>query len=98
MAMQKMNLLHLLTVMGEHQNRFLKTEILRRWPIDPDRVCTVDVTRLQLATLLRANLAFSNRRACVEADTFLSEFSERLRRAKEDTVAEAFEVGRPFAA
>jgi hypothetical protein len=69
--------------MSEHLIRFLRAEIIARWPIDPDRIPHLDGSEVQLAVLLQDNFNFSDRRAFAEADEFFGEFHARLRLARQ---------------
>jgi hypothetical protein len=67
--------------MSKQSIRFLRSEIIARWPIDPDQIGFLDGSRYQLVALLRENFEFSQRRALAEVDEFLSDFDARLRSA-----------------
>jgi hypothetical protein len=85
--------------MSEQFIRFLRAEVIARWPIDPDRIPSLDGSSVQLAAFLRDHFDFSDRRACAEADEFLCEFDARLRQATQLSTPPAAELmARPSAA
>jgi hypothetical protein len=69
--------------MSEHLIRFLRAEVVARWPIDPDCIPCLDGSDVQLAALLQDNFNFSHRRAFAEVDQFFCEFHARLRLARQ---------------
>jgi hypothetical protein len=72
---------HLSKIIPKKTIRFLRAEVIERWPIDPDRVLSPDGGRVQLIGLLQDNFDFSLRRATAEVDEFLHVFDDKLRRA-----------------
>ena len=84
--------------MSEHLIRFLRAEVIARWPIDPDRIPCLDGSDVQLAAVLQDNFNFSHRRALAEVDKFFCEFHARLRLARHVSGPPADPMARPSAA
>lgn len=74
---------HLIRVRPSNTDRLLRGEACIRWPIEPDRVESIGVSRDTLIPFLCANFSFSRSKATTEVDDFLSRFEEKLRRARE---------------
>jgi hypothetical protein len=64
-----------------HTTRFLRSELMGRWQVQPGQIAGIDVTRESLVRFLEETFQFSNRRATAEVDEFLGTFQEKLRRA-----------------
>jgi hypothetical protein len=84
--------------MSKHLIRFLRAEVIARWPIDPAHISCLDGSEVQLAHLLQDNLNFSHRRAFAEVDEFFGEFHARLRLARQAAATPADPIARSSAA
>ena len=74
---------HLIRVRPSNTDHLLRGEACSRWPIQPDRVESIGVSRDTLIPFLCAYFGFSRSKATTEVDDFLNMFEERLRRARE---------------
>ena len=75
---------HLTRSAPEKWVRLFRYEVLERWTdLCPDDVAVLNGDRDQLVALLQERCGFCLRRAGVEADSFLSEFQQRIHIARE---------------
>jgi hypothetical protein len=84
---------HLVPVTGPKIFRFLRTELVNRWQVEPGSVASMDITRDTLIGFLQEHFGISRRRAGVEADEFLGAFQDKLRRATEGVTQNSFAAG-----
>ena len=67
--------------MKKQISRFLRSEVMGRWQVEPARLAGIDVTRESLISLLQDSFEFSKSRATAEIDEFIGGLEEKLRRA-----------------
>jgi hypothetical protein len=74
---------HLVRLRSPKLDRLLRSEITNRWPIDPTRTESLDISRAGLIRFLCEYFGFSQSRATIEADELFSEFDKRLQCARD---------------
>ena len=72
--------------MNQQISRFLRSEVMGRWQVEPVHLAEIDVTRESLIRFLQDTFAFSRSRATLEIDTLLFELEEKLRCASGSSV------------
>ena len=78
---------HLVRLRSPKLDRLLRSEIMNRWPIDPTRTESLDISPAGLIRFLCEYFGFSQSRATTEADELFSQFDKRLQCARKSESA-----------
>ena len=74
---------HLTRIRSPKLDRFLRSELSNRWPIEPVLAESINVSRDSLIGFLSDHFGFSKTRATIEVDEFFRVFREKLQRARD---------------